>query len=141
LDIPCPGAPASTATGSTWEFRNEHCPEQLTLADAETVTFEADIQLIESEAGYDFRGPYVQGKRGDRFIYLNWGELWPDGRHEMFRRAKLMLNVVPMEMLRAAADGAGLQASLALTDEKGGPVCAAVRPPRIVWSALTAPVD
>ena len=35
--------------------------------------------------GPDFRGPAVQGKRGERFLYLTWGDVGPDGEFEMFR--------------------------------------------------------
>jgi hypothetical protein len=38
------------------------------------------------------------GRRGDRFIYLTWGDLGADHEFEMFRRAKVMLN-------RVAPDG------------------------------------
>ena len=38
----------------------------------------------------DFRGPLVHGKRGERFLYVSWGEPTGSG-HEMFRRLKLYL--------------------------------------------------
>ena len=52
----------------------------------------------------------------------------------MFRRAKLMIGDIDPELLAAAdaADGA-LVASISLTDERGGPRCARVRPPAITW--------
>ena len=37
-----------------------------------------------------FRGPAVHGKRGERFLYLTWGDVGPAGEFAMFRRAKLM---------------------------------------------------
>jgi hypothetical protein len=106
-------------------------PELLDLqpADADEVTWTIDCQID----GIDIRGPYIQGRPGDRFIYLNWGSL-TDGHVEMFRRAKLMLADVPGDVLDAAASGT-LVGRLPLTDAKGQPVCAAVRPPRIAWTA------
>lgn len=106
-------------------------PELLDLqpADADEVTWTIDCQVD----GIDIRGPYIQGRPGDRFIYLNWGSL-TDGHVEMFRRAKLMLADVPGDVLDAAASGT-LVGRLPLTDAKGQPVCAAVRPPRIAWTA------
>jgi hypothetical protein len=58
----------------------------------------------------------------------------------MFRRAKLMLGAVDAGVLAdAAAPGHRLVATLALTGGDGGPLCAAVRPPRVSWTA--APAD
>ena len=59
---------------------------------------------IECEVtGSDVRGPHIQGRPGDRFIYLNWGSVDGDGRMDMFRRAKLMLDGVPAKVLAQAA--------------------------------------
>lgn len=53
----------------------------------------------------------------------------------MFRRAKLWLDAVPATVMRAACDRGVLVGRLGLSDDKGWPLCAAVRPPRIVGSA------
>jgi hypothetical protein len=53
---------------------------------------------------------------------------------EMFRRAKVMLDAVPADTLAAAAESGVLVGRLGLTDGKGQPLCAAVRPPVIEWS-------
>ena len=52
----------------------------------------------------------------------------------MFRRAKLMLDGVPDNILAKAAKSGVLVGRLGLTDVKGQPLCAAVRPPMIEWS-------
>ena len=54
----------------------------------------------------------------------------------MFRRAKLQLDAVPAAMIEAALKSATgeIVAELDLTDAKGGPYCASVRPPAIRWS-------
>jgi hypothetical protein len=84
----------------------------------------------------DLKGPFVEGRRGDRFVYLSWNDLAADGALTMFRRAKLMLSAVPPEVLAAASrPGWRLVGDLALRDRCGGPLCAAVRPPVIAWSA------
>jgi Family of unknown function (DUF5990) len=57
------------------------------------------------------------------------------GEFTMFRRAKLMLDGVPSDVLRDAVERGTLVGRLRLTDEKGHPRCAAVRPPLIEWSA------
>jgi Family of unknown function (DUF5990) len=99
------------ADAAEWEFEGTVDPEQL-----------------------DLRGPYVEGRPGERFVYLSWGTVHGD-RFDMFRRAKLMLADVPDEVLRDAVAAGRLVARLGLTDAKGGPLCAAVRPPVVRWSA------
>ena len=87
--------------------------------------------LIEVEVkDGDFRGPYVQGRRGERFVYLSW-QSPAAGR---FRRAKLMLATVPQATLDAAEQGV-LRAQVNLSMPDGSPVCPAVRPPAVTWSA------
>jgi Family of unknown function (DUF5990) len=61
-----------------------------------------------------------------------------DGARIMFRRAKLWLTAVPPEVLGAAAQQGVLVGRRGLTDAKGGPRCASVRPPVIEWSAAAA---
>ena len=53
----------------------------------------------------------------------------------MFRRAKLWLDGgVPGETLVRAASHGQLVGRLRLSDAKGNPLCATVRPPLIEWS-------
>lgn len=98
-----------------------------------SMTFEAEVDVVVTPLGLDFRGPWVQGRRGDRFLYLCWGHQSAEG-FEVVRRAKLMLGVLdPAEMV-AAPPGSVLEARLSLVDARGEPVCAAVRPPAVRWS-------
>jgi Family of unknown function (DUF5990) len=61
------------------------------------------------------------------------------GAFTLFRRAKLMLDAIGPDVLDAAVQSGRLIARLGLTDAKGHPLCAHVRPPLIDWSA--APAD
>lgn len=70
--------------------------------------------------GPDLRGPYVQGRRGERFVYLSWQR-----EGQMFRRAKLMLDALPSYEDQVLTVG--------LTMADGSPLCAAVRPPASSW--------
>jgi hypothetical protein len=85
--------------------------------------------------GTDVRGPYIQGPPGGRFIYLSWGTVDDGGRFTLFRRAKLMLEDVPADVLDSAAKSGLLVGSLGLTNAKGNPLCARVRSPQISWTA------
>jgi hypothetical protein len=102
-------------------------------ADAESATWEFDVDSREIDGLLDVGGPYVHGRPGARFLYLSWGAV--DGTEfAMFRRIKLMFGDVPTEVLRAAHNGDGvLVGRLGLTDSKGGPRAARVRPPDVMW--------
>ncbi|MFF7989138.1 DUF5990 family protein [Kitasatospora xanthocidica] len=85
------------------------------------------------DGGVDITGRYVQGGPGGRFVYLNWMAGEGDDR-TMFRRAKLLLEEIDRDTAREAARTGLLVARLGLTDAKGHPLCAAVRPPLVTWS-------
>lgn len=109
-------------------------PAHLIRADATEAIWVLDIDVVRTDDGLDFRGPAVQGKRGERFVYLTWGDL--EAVHfEMFRRAKLMLNRIDQDVVKAAIATGHLVATVHLTDERGGPRCARVDPPAIRWAA------
>ncbi|MDJ0466848.1 DUF5990 family protein [Streptomyces sp. H27-C3] len=149
---------------SCGEFRHVHVgtqrgrePDQVVSADEPQAVFEIPVEVLidpqgppeaegvrdvegasapaaESDPAADFRGPYVQGRPGARFVYLTWGEQPPGGEFTMFRRIKLFLADLPTVLIAA---GGVLEGTLGLTDDCGLPLCAAVRPPRIAWSAGT----
>jgi hypothetical protein len=110
-------------------------PVNRVRGDAPSATWRVDVSVEVGDGDeLDFRGPAVHGKRGDRFLYLTWGNVRDDG-FEMFRRAKLMLNRVDSRLVtRAERSGTPLVATVDLTDGRGGPRCARVDPPALVWS-------
>ena len=101
--------------------------------DAPSATWELEVTATPVEGGWDLRGPYVQGRPGDRFVYLSWVTLAPDARFTMFRRAKLLFSAIDPGVLATAATTGILLARLPLTDPHGHPLCAAVRPPVVQW--------
>ena len=100
--------------------------------------WEVEVDVVGSGGRLDFRGPAVHGKRGDRFIYLTWGNVGPDHVFEMFRRAKLMLDRVEAQVMEAAVETGVLRAEVNLTGGDGGPRCARVDPPAVTWSVPEA---
>ena len=81
----------------------------------------------------------MHGKPGERFVYLTWGDRSPGGDFAMFRRAKLHLSCLdPALISQAAASGHRLVGRLGLTDGRGGPRCASLRPPTLSWTAERA---
>jgi hypothetical protein len=105
--------------------------------DAASATWSFDVDARDvGEGSVEFYGPFVHGRRGDRFVYLSWGTVDTGGTFTMFRRAKLMLSAVEPSVISAdRRSGAQLVGRLGLTSGDGGPRCAAVRPPGIDWSA------
>lgn len=102
-------------------------------ADAESARWELEVTSREVDGLLDVGGPWVHGRPGARFLYLSWGTVAGD-EFGMFRRAKLLFGDIPTALLRSGHDGAGvLVGSLGLTDAKGGPRCARVRPPDVSW--------
>lgn len=105
----------------------------LQRGDTETVTWTVEC----TADGDDIRGPYIQGRPGERFLYLSWVTVDDAGATTTFRRAELMLADVCAETLAAATKSGVLEARVGLTDAIGNPLCARVRPAMIDWSAAT----
>ena len=110
-------------------------PEETVPADLSEATFETRIQVGEKDGAAAFRGPGVNGPRGEKFVYLTWIGSRGGAAPAMFRRAKLRLDAVPAEILAEAVRSGVLVGRLGLTAGDGMPLCASVRPPVITWSA------
>jgi hypothetical protein len=109
-------------------------PFELVPGDAPgaTWTFPVKTKIVDDGA-VDFGGPFVHGRRGERFLYLTWGAIDPD--FQMFRRAKLVFADCPADVMQAALETGVLVCRVRMTDAKGNPRCARVRPPDAVWAA------
>jgi hypothetical protein len=106
---------------------------ELVAADVERARWELIVDVTDEG---DVKGPHVQGRKGDRFVYLTWNDVAGDGSLTMVGRTKLMLAAVPADVFaEAGRAGWRLVGELGLTDERGKPRFAAVRPPVIAWSA------
>lgn len=119
----CPVLPGVTVGV---QRQSEVVDEQLAAGGRRTWAFDVEVK------DGDFRGPYVHGRRGARFVYLSW-QAADSGR---FRRAKLMLDAVSADTLRDALDQA-LRADVSLTMPDGSPLCAPFDLPAVAWSAAT----
>ena len=110
-------------------------PHDLVPGDALGAHWELDVRVVAgTEASVDFRGPAVHGRRGDRFLYLTWGNVDDHERFQMFRRAKLMLNRVDQRLVAAAEQQQRpLVGVVRLRDAHDAPRCARVDPPDLEW--------
>ncbi|MFD9004555.1 DUF5990 family protein [Streptomyces sp. NPDC059582] len=148
VDLPGLTCPPDAPTDGTDRYRNVHVAVQRRdrrdglldphPGDAASATWTLECTTAAAPTGTDVKGPYVQGRPGGRFIYLSWGTVDEQGAFAMFRRAKLLLDAVPAEVLDAAARSGLLLGRLGLTDACGNPLCARVVPPAITWTAESA---
>ena len=105
-------------------------------ADVESITFICPMRVERgTETGKpNFLGPFAQGTREERFIYLSWGGQGQT-RWEMFRRAKIQLKDIPWTSVeQAAATEKPIEATIRMTDKRGGPLCASVKKEFITWT-------
>jgi hypothetical protein len=112
----------------------------LVIGDAADAVFDIDLDVVAGADGRpDFRGPYVHGRRGERFVYLSWGEVDEAGTFAMFRRLKLHLApLVEQSPEDTLLNAKKIQAVLELTDTRGRPLAASVRPPWVTWRVTSA---
>lgn len=146
--VDLPGLSCAPSPGSPGGYHNVHVAVQrrnrrdellgLTPGNATSASWTIDCVAVSTTSGFDLKGPYIQGPRGARFIYLSWGTVDDAKNFELFRRAKLWLDCIDSEVVASAMDHGLLVGRLSLTDHNGNPLCAAVRPPLIEWSAGSA---
>jgi hypothetical protein len=104
-------------------------PLGLVPGDTPDPQWSAAVEVVPCNGEVDFRGPAVHGRRGERFLYLTWGELRGE-QFDMFRRAKLILADCGADLSTAR-----VVADVDLSDEHGSPRCARVQPPAVRWSS------
>lgn len=90
--------------------------------------FTVDVVPDASVQGFRLAGPAVQGRIGERFVYLCIGAYAGQLDTPIGRRAKIRLEGITRKHIAAAkAKRSGtLEVEFAGTDSKGGPACATV---------------
>jgi hypothetical protein len=84
--------------------------------------------VLDKDGGeIDSRGPFVQGPRGGRFVYIGSGTLAGDSASLITRRAKIAPGAITRELAdQARAAGGVLQTRIAGKGKDGGPAAASV---------------
>jgi len=92
--------------------------------------FAVEVKAPRKSASLDFRGPFVQGRRGARFVYIDIGTYAGQTDTPWSRRLKVPLNGITRHMLSGATPGPRgvLEARMPGTGRDGGPNCATVKP-------------
>jgi hypothetical protein len=90
--------------------------------------FTVDVIPDDSLAGFRLGGPAVQGRAGERFVYLCIGAYAGQVDTPIGRRAKVRLEGISRKLIAAARArrGGTLEVQFAGTDSKGGAACATV---------------
>jgi hypothetical protein len=90
--------------------------------------FELPITLAPAVSGAppDFRGPIVQGPKGQRFLYVNIGTSAGQWDSPWTRRLKVPLTGITWDMLEGSS--ILLQTQVPGTARDGSPTCATVKP-------------
>lgn len=90
--------------------------------------FTAEVVSGTSKSAFHLRGPAIQGRPGERFVYLRVGTYAGQTGTDVARRAKIGLEGITQRLLDATkAKRAGvLEVQIAGTDSKGGAACATV---------------
>jgi hypothetical protein len=103
--------------------------------DVERVGFRPVVRARRHDDGsVSFLGPFAQGPRAERFIYLVWASGARGAPAAMIGRIKLHLSHITWAQVeKAAARGKPLKVTLPLTNAKGGPVFASVRADACRW--------
>lgn len=87
-----------------------------------------------TDGAANFLGAYAHGPRTERFIYLIWAIRQGKLAGRMVGRVKLHLNHIKWANVEKAAGGKKpIRVTLALTNAKGKPVMASVRPDAAKW--------
>ncbi len=104
-------------------------------ADVESATFACTFRVERHirTGKPNFLGPFAQGTPEERFIYLCWGER-NGAAWNGFRRAKIHLNGIGWASVeKAVTTGKPIEATIRMTDRRGGPLCASVKEEHIQW--------
>jgi hypothetical protein len=88
------------------------------------LVFDLTVRVREDDQP-NFLGPFAQGPRGARFVYINSGSYAGQGDTQWARRAKVPLSGITWPLIKRAK-GKPLQARIAGTGRDGGPACATV---------------
>jgi hypothetical protein len=99
-------------------------------SDGSPLSFELSLRVgaRQGQEGPNFLGPFAQGPRGGRFVYINSGTSASQYDSRWSRRAKIGLQEItwPLIERHRASPGSILEARITGTSKDGGPVCASV---------------
>ena len=96
----------------------------------EELSFVFEVRVNLEAGGPNFLGPFAQGPKDARFIYLNSGSYAGQSDTGWNRRAKISLMNVTADQVKQvlSSPGSRLEITIQGRGTDGGPICASVKP-------------
>jgi hypothetical protein len=125
LETPPPGVDYGLQKGRGSDYETV----QTQRSDGADLRFEFTAGARAVSSSPDFRGPFIQGPAGGRFVYIDIGTCAGQTGTPWSRRLKIPLKGITSEMIRraSATQGAVLEARVEGTGRDGSPACASVK--------------
>jgi Family of unknown function (DUF5990) len=135
LEIVCTNLPAEGANSLHLGIQHDKAITEMASVASKKIVFRPVLRAQRNTDGsVNFLGPFAQGPKTERFIYLNWVTAPANQQTVMIGRIKLHLNHIAWKAVRNAVDtNRPLRVNLALTNAKGNPLMASVRPGVARW--------
>lgn len=138
IEITCTESPGLQAHGFSHVhlgIQQDQTTVELQPADRSEITFRPVLRVRwNADGSPNFLGPFSQGPKSGRFIYLVWADAPGSRPKHFFGRIKLLLQHISREDIeRAVKHGNVIRVKFRLTDGKGKPVFASVKPGWAEW--------
>jgi hypothetical protein len=135
IEIVCTELPGARNRSLQLGIQRDEVITEAAPVDAKRIVFRPTLRARPNADGsVNFLGPFAQGPKAERFIYLNWVESNGKVLTAMIGRIKLQLNHITWAAVKKAAEGnKPLRVKLALTNAKGNPVMASLRADAAKW--------
>jgi hypothetical protein len=135
IEIVCTELPGAGHSSLHLGIQRDDVITEAAPVDSKRIVFGPTLRARRNADGsVNFLGPFAQGPKAERFIYLNWATTNGEMLTTMVGRVKLHLNHIKWAAVeRAAQVKKPIRVKLALTTAKGGPVMASLRPNVAKW--------
>ena len=135
IEIECTELPGAGYPSLHLGIQRDQSIIEMASADSKRIMFKPTLRARPNADGsVNFLGPFAHGPKAERFIYLNWTTMNGNVLTGMVGRIKLHLNHIRWTAVqKAAAANKPIRVRLALTNAKGRPVMASVRPDVAKW--------
>jgi hypothetical protein len=138
IEIVCTELPGAGNKSLHLGIQRDEAITEAAPADSKQIVFKPTLRArCNADGSVNFLGPFAHGPKAERFIYLTWATTNGKVPTAMVGRIKLHLNHIPWAAVeKAAGRDRPIRVSLALTNAKGNPVMASVRPDLAKWQLI-----
>jgi hypothetical protein len=135
IEIVCTDLPGAGHSSLYLGIQRDEVITEAASADSKRIVFKPTLRARRNADGsVNFLGPFAQGPKTERFIYLNWVTTNGKVLTAQVGRIKLHLNHIKWATVKKAVEGnKPVRVKLALTNAKDGPVMASVRADVAKW--------